>query len=72
TLKVLGKYQGREAVAGSTGMRNHPMRSSALLTWPNRRMRTRMPGGVGGGSREVSPYPDFFKVRARPEISRRH
>jgi hypothetical protein len=22
-------------------------------------MRTRMSGGVGGGSREVSPYPDF-------------
>jgi hypothetical protein len=21
-------------------------------------VRTRMPGGVGGGSREVSPYPD--------------
>jgi hypothetical protein len=39
------------------------MRSSALLTWPNRRMRTRMSGGVGGGSREVSPYPDFS---ARP------
>jgi len=24
----------------------------------NRRIRTRMYGGVGGGSREVSPYPD--------------
>lgn len=26
-------------------------------------VRTRMPGGVGGGSREVSPYPDFVIVR---------
>ena len=25
----------------------------------NRRIRTRMYGGVGGGSREVSPYPDW-------------
>ena len=22
-------------------------------------VRTRMPGGVGGGSREASPYPDW-------------
>src|SRR3989337_1866302 len=26
---------------------------------PNRPVRTRMPGGVGGGNREVSPYPDL-------------
>lgn len=25
---------------------------------PNRPVRTRMPGGVGGGRREASPYPD--------------
>ena len=24
---------------------------------PNRRLRTRMSGGVGGGRREASPYP---------------
>ena len=25
----------------------------------NRPVRTRMPGGVGGGIREDSPYPDY-------------
>ena len=36
-------------------------------------MRTRMSGGVGGGSREVSPYPDFELVEplAMNEILRR-
>src|SRR5580700_1641277 len=29
------------------------------LNLPNRRVRTRMHGGVGGGSREASPYPDI-------------
>ena len=27
------------------------------LDQPNRRIRTRMSGGVGGGSREATPYP---------------
>jgi len=31
----------------------------------NRRIRTRMYGGVGGGSREVSPYPDFWGGQRR-------
>ena len=26
---------------------------------PNRAVRTRMPGGVGGGSRKATPYPDI-------------
>ena len=65
---MIGKYQGREAVARSTGMRNHPMRSSALLTWPNRRMRTRTPAPTAGAvcpvvwegrSREAPPYPNL-------------
>jgi hypothetical protein len=31
---------------------------------PNRPVRTRMPGGVGGGRREASPYPNpAFKRR---------
>ena len=28
------------------------------LDQPNRRMRTRMSGGVGGGLRKGAPYPD--------------
>ena len=28
------------------------------LDQPNRRIRTRMSGGVGGGSCEATPYPD--------------
>ncbi|MFC1635199.1 hypothetical protein ACFL5Z_10175 [Planctomycetota bacterium] len=28
------------------------------LDQPNRRIRTRMSGGVGGGLREEAPYPD--------------
>jgi hypothetical protein len=30
----------------------------------NRRIRTRMSGGVGGGRREASPYPDLVLLRA--------
>ena len=29
-----------------------------ILNLPNRRVRTRTHGGVGGGSCEASPYPD--------------
>src|SRR5580658_2935432 len=29
------------------------------LNPPNRRIRTRMSGGVGGGGREADPYPDL-------------
>ncbi|MFG6094813.1 hypothetical protein SPB21_06165 [Leptothoe sp. ISB3NOV94-8A] len=28
----------------------------------NRPVRTRMPGGVGGGIREDSPYPDYAAI----------
>jgi hypothetical protein len=35
------------------------MRSSALLTWPNRRVRTRMSGGVGGEESRGSPLSQF-------------
>ena len=30
-----------------------------MLNQPNRRVRTRTHGGVGGGGREVPPYPDL-------------
>ncbi len=30
------------------------------LDQPNRRMRTRMSGGVGGGLRKGAPYPDMY------------
>ena len=30
---------------------------------PNRRIRTRMSGGVGGGSREATPYPYVCRAR---------
>jgi hypothetical protein len=37
----------------------------------NRRIRTRMYGGVGGGSREVSPYPDWSYPHPRlPVLAR--
>src|ERR1700730_972857 len=43
-----------------TPMSNSPARRERppVLNPLNRRIRTRMSGGVGGGSREVSPYPD--------------
>jgi|GEM_PF-4288446 len=59
----VGKYQGREAVTRSTRTRNYPMPSSALLTWPNRRMRTRMSGGVGGEKSRGSPLSQFGSCR---------
>ena len=31
----------------------------------NRPVRTRMPGGVGGGIREDSPYPDWAASSAK-------
>lgn len=34
---------------------------------PNRPVRTRMPGGVGGGSCEASPYPDQGQARSEAE-----
>ena len=34
---------------------------------PNRRIRTRKSGGVGGGSREATPYPDS-QTHAAPGI----
>src|ERR1700730_18091919 len=44
-----------------TPMSNSPTRRERppVLNPLNRRIRTRMSGGVGGGSREVSPYPDW-------------
>jgi hypothetical protein len=36
----------------------HLWRPPQTLNLPNRRVRTRMHGGVGGGSCEASPYPD--------------
>jgi len=38
--------------------RRCPVRTTGRLNLPNRRVRTRMHGGVGGRSREVSSYPD--------------
>src|SRR5207249_5802622 len=32
----------------------------------NRRVRTRMHGGVGGGGREADPYPDYQDQRRLP------
>src|ERR1700680_2220241 len=48
-----------------TPMSNSPARRERppVLNPLNRRIRTRMSGGVGGGSREVSPYPDFQPAR---------
>jgi hypothetical protein len=36
----------------------HLWRLPQTLNLPNRRVRTRTHGGVGGGSCEASPYPD--------------
>ncbi len=41
----------------------------ACFDQPNRRIRTRMPGGVGGAPREGRPYPyvhffDYFRCEA--------
>jgi hypothetical protein len=44
----------------------HHWRQPQTLNLPNRRVRTRMHGGVGGGSCEASPYPDrFFEHQLR-------
>src|ERR1700676_5583389 len=58
-----------------TPMSNSPARRERppVLNPLNRRIRTRMSGGVGGGSREVSPYPDWAKAlvdAAMPPITR--
>ena len=34
------------------------------LDQPNRRMRTRMSGGVGGGLRDGAPYPVIFFIKS--------
>src|ERR1700730_1641473 len=49
-----------------TPMSNSPARRERppVLNPLNRRIRTRMSGGVGGGSREVSPYPDYHSACA--------
>jgi len=36
-----------------------------ILNLPNRRVRTRTHGGVGGGSCEASPYPDKLKSQKK-------
>jgi hypothetical protein len=41
----------------------HHWRQPQTLNLPNRRVRTRMPGGVGGGSCKASPYPDKISPR---------
>jgi hypothetical protein len=47
-----------EAVPSSPRSVSHPSRSQRPLNPSNRRVRTRMHGGVGGGGREADPYPD--------------
>ena len=43
--------------------RRCPVRTTGRLNLPNRSVRTRMHGGVGGRSREVSSYPDYWETR---------
>jgi hypothetical protein len=65
---------GRRRSKGPKPTRRAPLSEpSALARTPpalnlvNRRIRTRTYGGVGGGSREVSPYPDFPERPQRSE-----
>jgi hypothetical protein len=47
----------------------HYWRQPQTLNQPNRRVRTRTHGGVGGGSCKASPYPDrFFEQHLRNHI----
>ncbi len=39
-----------------------------VLSLPNRPVRTRMPGGVGGGRREASPYPNQGQALGAPPL----
>src|SRR5215472_10095693 len=48
----------------------HPWSRPQTLNLPNRRVRTRTHGGVGGGSCEASPYPDMARSRSASAWSR--
>jgi hypothetical protein len=52
---VLG--EGTETPTAGSKAESQAENHSALQS--NRPVRTRMPGGVGGGRREASPYPDL-------------
>jgi hypothetical protein len=49
----------------------HPWCRPQTLNLPNRCVRTRTHSGVGGGSREASPYPDNSLPRGCQAIEKR-
>ena len=49
---------------GEAGECQRIIRCWRVLNLSNRRVRTRMHGGVGGGGREANPYPDCLRHSA--------
>jgi hypothetical protein len=68
-MAVQGPKHPRRRTFSNPG--NHPSCGNRCsLNPPNRRIRTRMSGGVGGGGREADPYPDQASNRDRGAKSR--
>jgi hypothetical protein len=64
TLKGEARRHGSAGTEASSPMHvfnppatTPPCGNRCSLNLPNRRIRTRMSGGVGGGGREADPYP---------------